>query len=84
MPIKPRLISEPSRGQFSKKAFASQGVLQSQTLSRGTVIRRKELAILESRVFAGEEEICQQQSRRGHKLNSMSSDSQEALIYRDG
>jgi len=47
------------------------------------VIRTKELAILESRIFAGEEEICQQ-SRRGHKLNSMSYESQEALIYRDG
>lgn len=87
VPIKPRLISEPSRGQFSKKAFASQGVLHSSAKqsqnSKGTVIRRKELAILESRIFAGEEEICQQ-SRRGHKLNSISSESQEALIYRDG
>jgi hypothetical protein len=27
--------------------------------SKGTVIRRKEVAILESRIFAGEEEICQ-------------------------
>ena len=50
--------------------------------SKGTVIRRKEVAILESRIFAGEEEICQE-SKHGQKLNSVSSESQEALIYRD-